>query len=97
MEVRLNEKYFNSYIYESLFILLIRLLDINLNYVSISTYIHEKLVASLDGVNGVCLEHTQCEGVVFLTMFQNIFNNMEEEDNKTKDIPERSCNFYVIL
>ena len=77
--------------------LLIRLLDNNLDYVFISTYIHEKLVASQDGVNGVCLEHTPCEGVVFFAMFQNIFNNMEEEDNKTKDVPERSCYFYVIL
>ena len=69
--------------------LFFRLLDINLNYVSISIYIHEKLVASLDGVNGVCLEHTPCEGVVFFTMFQNILNNMEEEDNKINDVPKR--------
>ena len=69
--------------------LFVRILDINLNYVSISIYIHEKLVASLDGVNGVCLEHTPCEGVVFFTMFQNILNNMEEEDNKINDVPKR--------
>ena len=55
-------------------------------------------MASLDGVNGVCLEHTPCEGVVFYSMFQNILHNMEEEeDNKSNEDPNRLCYFYFIV
>ena len=42
---------------------------------------HLQIVASLNGVNGICYEHTTSEGIAVVTMLQKILTQMEKEDS----------------
>ena len=49
----------------------------------------QQLVASLNGVNGICYEHTTAEGIATVAMLQKILTQMEKEDCDTSDSRER--------
>ena len=54
-----------------------------------------KLVASVDGVNGICYEHTTSEGIAVVTMLQKVLLKMQEEDDEQKISKDRQVSFLL--
>lgn len=51
-----------------------------------------QLVVSLDGFNGLCIEHSVAEGIVIIRMMEQVLNKLRSERNSNAYLPTYSQN-----
>lgn len=51
-----------------------------------------QLVVSLDGYNGLCIEHSVVEGIVIIRMMEHVLNKVRMEQNSNTSLPTYTTN-----